>query len=145
MKAERQRLGRLKRLEKLRAIARHNALAQAGRAEARLAQLEHLGERTAALITGYAARTDAACGGDLVSQRVYLGELQRVVGRNDTDIARAREHADALAQQAASAERSRAAVEDRANATRARIARHEASATVALGARPPRPDQPPPS
>jgi hypothetical protein len=140
MKAERARLGRLKRLEKLRAIARHNALAEAGRAEARLAQLEHLGARTGALITGYAARTDAACGGDLVSQRVYLGELQRMVGRNDADIARAREQADALSGQAASAERSRAAVEDRANATQARIARHDAAAAVALGGRPPRAD-----
>ena len=138
MKAEHARLGRLRRLEKLRAIARQNALAEAGRAEARLAQLETLGTRTAALITGYAARTDAACGGDLSSQRVYLGELQRMVARNDGDIARAREHADARAAQAAAAERSRAAVEDRANATQARIARQQTAAAVPLGARPPR-------
>jgi fructose-specific component phosphotransferase system IIB-like protein len=137
MKAERVRLVRLKRLEKLRAIARQNALAEAGRAEARLAQLENLGARTAALITGYAARTDAACGGDLVSQRVYLGELQHMVARNDADIARARDQADARAAQAAAAERSRAAVEDRANATETRIARQQTGAAVPLGARPP--------
>ena len=139
MKAERARLVRLKRLEKLRAIARHNALAEAGRAEAKLAQLEHLGERTAALIGTYAARTDAVCGGDLTSQRVYLGELQRMVGRNDADIARARETADALAAQAAVAERRRAAVETRASATQHRITRHQAGEAVPLGARPPRP------
>jgi len=136
MRGERVKLGRLKRLEKLRAIARQNALAEAGRAEARLAQLENLGTRTTALITGYAARTDAACGADLVSQRVYLGELQRMMTRNQGDIARARELADARAAQAAAAERSRAAVEDRAAATEARIARNQAGTAVALGARP---------
>lgn len=138
MKAERARLVRLKRLEKLRAIARHNALAEAGRAEARLAQLQHLGERTAALIDTYAARTDAACGGDLASQRVYLGELQRMVGRNAVDVAHAREAADAMAAQAAAAERRRAAVEDRASATQQRLTRHQAGAAVPLGARQPR-------
>ena len=139
MKAERARLVRLKRLEKLRAISRHNALAESGRAEARLAQLEQLGERTAALIGTYAARTDAACGGDLTSQRVYMGELQRVVGRNQADIARAREQADARAIEAAAAERRRAAVEDRASATQQRIDAHKSAAAVPLGARPPRP------
>jgi len=138
MKAERARLVRLKRLEKLRAMARHNALAEAGRAEARLAQFEHLGERTAALIDTYTARTDALCGGDLVSQRVYLGELQRLGERNDNDIARARATADAMASQAAEAERRRAAVEDRACATQQRITRHQAGTAVPLGGRPPR-------
>ena len=139
MKAERARLGRLKRLEKLRAIARHAALAEAGRAEARLAQLEHLADRTAALIGTYASRTDAACGADLVSQRTYLGELQTMVVRNDADLARAREQADAMAAAASVAERRRAAVEDRASATQQRIARHQSAADIPLGARPPRP------
>ena len=139
MNAERVRLGRLKRLEKLRAIARQNALAEAGRAEARLAQLEALGTRTHALITGYAARTDAECGADLARQRVYLGELQRMVVRNAGDIAHAREQADARAAQAAAAERSRAAVEDRANATQARINQQDSAAATPLGARPARP------
>jgi hypothetical protein len=138
MKAERARLGRLKRLEKLRAIARHNALAEAGRAEARLAQLRQLGDRTVALISTYAARSDAACGADLASQRVYLDELQRLGQRNSADIARARAEADARAAQAAQAERSRAAVEDRATATAQRITRHENAAAIPLGARPPR-------
>ena len=134
MKADRARLGRLQRLEKLRAIARHNALAEAGRAETRLTNLENLQHRTAALITTYALRTDAQCGADLVRQRIYMGELQRMAGRNETDVARARKQADALAAEAA-AERSRAAVEDRAGATARRIARHHSAATLPLGAR----------
>jgi len=135
MTPDRARLGRLQRLEKLRAIARHNALAEAGRAETRLASLENLQQRTTALITGYALRTDAQCGADLVRQRIYLGELQRMVGRNATDVARAREQADARAAEAAAAERSRAAVEDRADATARRIARDHSAATLPLGAR----------
>ena len=135
MKAERARLARFTRLEKLRAIARQTALAEAGRAEARLASLETLGQRTAALITGYATRTDADCGADLVRQRVYLGELQTMATRTCGDIARARDHADQRAAQAAAAERSRAAAEDAASATAQRIARHASAATVPLGAR----------
>jgi hypothetical protein len=138
MKTERARLARLKRLEKLRAIARQTALSEAGRAEARLADLETLGQRTATLITGYAARTDADCGADLVRQRIYLGELQRMATRTEVDVARARDQADARAAEAAAAERSRAAVEDRATATAQRIARHQAAAAVPLGARPSR-------
>ena len=139
MKSEHVRLGRLKRLEKLRAITRQSALVEAGRAEARLAQLEQLGARTTTLVTLYGARTDAACGGDLVSQRIYLGELVTMAERNDADVARASGQADALAAQAAAAERSRAAVEERACATQQRIARHRAAAAIPLGARPPRP------
>ena len=93
MKAERARLARLKRLEKLRAIARQDALAEAGRAEARLAQLTQLGERTASLVGAYGARTDAASGADLASQRLYLGELVKMASRNQADIAAARDHA----------------------------------------------------
>jgi hypothetical protein len=139
MKAERARLARLRRLEKLRAIARQNALAEAGRAEARLAQLTQLGERTAGLLAAYGARTDAASGADLASQRLYLGELEKIASRNEADIATARDQADALAAQAAAAERRRAAVEERASATRQVIARRVAAAAVPLGARPPRP------
>jgi hypothetical protein len=139
VKAERARLARLKRLEKLRAIARQNALAEAGRAEARLAHLCQLGERTATLRAAYGARTDATSGADLASQRLYLGELEKMASRNQADIAAARAHADALAAQAAAAERSRAAVEERASATQQQIARHLAAAAVPLGARPPRP------
>jgi hypothetical protein len=142
MKAERARLVRLGRLERLRAITRQAALAEAGKAEQRLAQLEHLGTRTAGLIDGYARRTDAACGGDLASQRVYLGELQRIVTSTNEDIVWARAAADARAAEAAAAERSRAAVETRVNATQARIDRYVAAAAVPLGGRSTREDEP---
>jgi hypothetical protein len=135
MTADQLHLNRLKRLEKLRAIARHNALAEAGRAEARLASLEGLGQRTATLVAQYAARTDSECGADLMRLRVYLGELQRVVVANGIDVTRARAEADARASEAANAERRRAAVEEYANAAQQRIARRAANANVPLGAR----------
>jgi hypothetical protein len=130
------RLGRLKRLEKLRAIVRQGALAEAGRAEARLARLQAVAERTAGLIDEYAGRNDAACGADLVRQRLYLGELHRLAVQNSAEVAQARAAADARAAEAAAAERSRAAVEDRAAVTQARITRQAGAAAVPLGARP---------
>ncbi|WP_428333093.1 hypothetical protein [Novosphingobium sp.] len=133
--ADHAHLRRLQRLEKLRGIAGHNALAEAGRAETRLAGLEMLQARTNALITGYASRTDAQCGADLARQRIYLGELQGMVGRNDSDVARARDQADARAAEAAAAERSRAAVETRADAIAQAIARARSAAALPLGAR----------
>jgi len=136
MKAERTRLARLKRLEKLRAIARQSALADAAGAEAALARLTQLATRTATLIDGYGARSDAACGDDLARQRIYLGELHRMATRTDADVVRARDHADVRAAQAAAAERSRAAVEGRAHAAQARITRAQSAASVPLGARP---------
>lgn len=139
MKAERARLGRLQRLEKLRAIARQTALTVAGQAEARLQTLENLGLRTTSLIDSYATRIDAQCGADLVGQQVYVRELQRMAHHTQVDIAQARDMADLRAAEAAAAERRRAAVEERATATRQRIARHETAGAVPLGARTPRP------
>jgi hypothetical protein len=137
MKAERARLARLQRLEKMRAIARQTALAEAGRAEARLAHLEQLGRRTAALIADYGTRADAECAGDLVRQRHYLGELERMVTTNRADIARAREAADTRSAEAAAAERRRAAVEERVEATAQSIARRAAMTGLPLGGRKP--------
>ena len=135
MRAEAARLVRLKRLEHLRALARASALAEAGRAEARLAQLNGLGERTAALIAGYAARSDAQCGADLLSQRHYLDELNKLAGRNAADVERARAAADARAAEAAVAERRRAAVEDRAGEAERRIAKAKMAQATPLGGR----------
>ncbi|WP_050805620.1 hypothetical protein, partial [Novosphingobium nitrogenifigens] len=117
MKAERLRLKRLQRLEKLRAIARQTALAEAGRAEAQLAQLETLGQRTASLISDYAQRDDATLAEDLVRQRAFVAGLSQLAVNTRNDIARARDNADRRAAEAAAAERRRAAVEDRAAAT----------------------------
>ncbi|MGG2362219.1 hypothetical protein ACE4Z5_24950, partial [Salmonella enterica] len=94
-----------RRLERIRAIVRQTALIEAGRAEARLAQLETLGQRTAGLIAGYASRTDAQCGEDLARQGAFVAGLARMAETTRTDIARARDNADRRAAEAAAAER----------------------------------------
>lgn len=140
MKAERARLARLNRLERIRAIARRSALAEAGRAEATLAQLEALAARTDQLIGDYSRRQDLTDGGQLSELGKFVGGLQRIAVTNAQDVARARDLADQRAAEAALAERKRAAVEDRADATARKIARAQSAASTPLGARPPRED-----
>ena len=133
MKPDRKSLRRLDRLEHLRAIARRQALSEAGRAEAHLARTSELGERTAALIAGYAAARDAACGADLARQRQFVAALQRLAHDNSAEIARARAQADTRAAEAAAAERRRAAVETRADAARRLLQRDAATSAQPLG------------
>lgn len=133
MTAEAQRIARLRRLERLRAIARRNALAAAGAAEARLAQLQGIAARTGAMIADYSARRDATDGAALLQRQLFVQGLQRIAGTTQDDIARARALADRRAVEAASAERSRAAVEDRAEAEARTLARKRAAAATPTG------------
>ncbi|WP_298288196.1 hypothetical protein [Novosphingobium sp.] len=135
MSADRAKLKRLRRLERLRAITRQTALGEAAKAETTLAQVITLEARTAALITAYAARRDAIDGGELQRMQQFIAGLTRIADTTAGDLARARSHADARAAEAAEAERRRAAVEDRVSATQQRIARKAAeSATPAAAA-----------
>lgn len=122
MKAERARLARLKRLERIRDITRQTALAEAGRAEGTLAQLEALGARTTDLAAEYAARRDARDAGSLKELHRFVSGLGRIVVSTAGDTARAREVADARAAEAALAEQRRAAVEERVAAQAQKIA-----------------------
>lgn len=130
MKAERERLARLKRLERIRDIARQTALAEAGKAEGTLAQLQGLADRTQRLSTEYAARTDARDAHGLQQLRQFVAGLDRISSGTRADADAARRIADAKAQEAAAAERRRAAVEERAEAQERLIARKVASATT---------------
>jgi hypothetical protein len=126
MSADKAKLKRLRRLERLRAITRQTALGEAAKAETTLAQVINLEARTAALITAYAARRDAIDAGELQRMHQFIGGLTRIADTTAGDLARARNHADARAAEAAEAERRRAAVEDRVSATQQRIARKAA-------------------
>ncbi len=130
MKAERERLARLKRLERIRDIARQTALAEAGKAEGTLAQLQGLVERTSRLSADYSARTDARDAHSLQQLRHFVVGLDRITTGTRADADAARKIADAKAQEAAAAERRRAAVEERAEAQERLIARKVASATT---------------
>ncbi|WP_068077976.1 hypothetical protein [Novosphingobium lentum] len=130
MKAERARLARLTRLEKIRAIARQTALAEAGRAEGTLAQLQALADRTARLAGDYAARDDAGDAAALRRQFAFIHGLDRIATGTRADVAQARGVADARAAEAAAAERRRGAVEDRMIEQARRIARKAAQTPV---------------
>ena len=114
MKAERDKLKRLQRLEKVRAIAKQTAVTEAARAETTYAQLSALAERTGTLAADYAARTDAHDGAALASLRRFSAGLQGIRATTQADAERAQAIADRRQIELASAERRRAAVEDRA-------------------------------
>lgn len=130
MTADRKKLARLQRLERLRDIARRQALAEAGRAEGTLAQLTALVERTQAMHGHYAARADAGDGHALVHQYRFAEGLGRVALGTRADADRARVAADARNAEAAQAERRRAAVEDRATAHQRGMARKQVAQPV---------------
>ncbi len=59
MTADERRLNRLRRLERVRAIAKRQLAAETAVAESALAQLRMLTERTSGLANDYSARKDA--------------------------------------------------------------------------------------
>ena len=133
MQAERRKLARLLRLERVRAIARQTAASEAASAESTLAKLRELADRTKGLAADYAGRLNVSDGADLVSLGHFTRGLHGVLANTEADVARARAVADRRLAELAAAERRRAAVEERATRTAQAIA---AKAEVpALGAR----------
>lgn len=114
MAAERARLHRLQRLERVRAIARHQAAREAAQAEGTLAQLEALAERTRRMAEEYRGRTAQTDGLELRQLGQFVSGLSGISTTTRGDAAQARELADRKQQELALAERRRAAVEDRA-------------------------------
>lgn len=129
MKAERAKLKRLQRLEKLRDVTKQTALGEAARAESTLAQLTTLAERTRALTQDYSTRTDMADGADLSRMVRFVAGLQGIATTTDADRQRAHTLADKRQAELATAERRRAAVEERAN-TQARFVAAKAKYTA---------------
>lgn len=114
MKAERARLARLRRLEKVRAFAKQAAAQEAAAAESTLAHLQSLFERTSAMAAQYGARREAADGAALRQLGHFVQGLTSLSQTTQGDAARARAIADAKLRLLAEAERRRAATEDRA-------------------------------
>lgn len=134
MTADRKKLARLNRLEKLRTIARQAAATEAAQAEGTLAQLQNLSERTRRLANEYTARRDAADGAALHQVGCFVGGLRTITRTTDGEAERARSIADAKQQQLIEAERRRAAIEDRATA-QARVVAAKARQPVLGGKR----------
>ncbi|NBC37513.1 hypothetical protein GTZ99_13235 [Novosphingobium sp. FSY-8] len=122
MKAERAKLKRLQRLEKVRAIAKQVAVTEAARAESTLSQLQTLATRTGQLANDYASRTDMATGAELSRMGRFAAGLQGIRATTQADAERAAAIADKRQQDLAAAERRRAAVEERATAQARQIA-----------------------
>ena len=116
MGPDRARLRRLQRLERVRAIARQTAAAEAARAEGTLAQLEALASRTTRMAEEYRARTDPGSGLELRQLGQFVSGLNAITATTSGDALNARALADRKQLALAQAERSRAAVEDRAKA-----------------------------
>jgi hypothetical protein len=113
MRDELRKLARLKRLERVRAIARQTAASQSAAAETRLSQLQGLAARTGDLAADYAARCDAADGGTLRHLTRFRSGLQTVSLRAEADAETAHKTADQRQGELARAERSRTVVADR--------------------------------
>lgn len=133
MKAERARLLRLQRLERVRAIAKQTAAQEAAAAEGTLAQLEALAERTRRLAADYAARDEARDGASLQQLGRFAGGLQTIYTRTANDAEQARRIADHKLAELATAERRRSVVEEHANKKARSIATR--GETPVLGAR----------
>jgi hypothetical protein len=122
MKAEKAKLKRLNRLEKLRSVAKQQALTEAAKAERVYAQTQALAQRTSELVEAYRARDDAQLGGDLCRMKRFASSLQGIANVTAADAARAADTANLRQAELAAAERRRAVVEERATATARLIA-----------------------
>jgi len=122
MSSDRRKLARLKRLERIRAIAKQMAAAEAAQAESTLAQLRGLSERTRRIASDYAGRREASDGAALHRVGRFVGGLQALTRTTDGDALRAQAIADAKQQLLATAERRRAAIEERIALQAQRIA-----------------------
>lgn len=123
MTADRKKLKRLQKLEKLRAIAKRNAAAETARAEVSLAQLQSLAGRSRTMADSYRNRQAPANGAELREVRRFSEGLRQLVSTTESDAARARAVADRKLSELAEAERRRSAVEERLQITRNLIAR----------------------
>lgn len=117
MRPEVRKIARLRRLEKVRALAKQQAALDAAEAEGRLAHLTALAARTRAMAEGYRDLASLADGQALRQRIQFIHGLTGITAATSRDAASAQALADLRQQDLALAERRRAAVEDRANAS----------------------------
>ena len=117
MNADTRKLARLLRLERVRAITRQTAAADAAAAETTLSHLHDLAGRTRDLASDYASRRDIHTGADLARLGQFSQGLHTILASTQADVSRARAVADRRLALLASAERARVAAEDRATRT----------------------------
>lgn len=121
MPPEHRRLLRLQRLERVRECAKQSALCEAAAAETSFAQLRGLAERTGYLVAGYTEQAEPMAAQDLRQRARFIGALREIAANTSEDADKAKRIADACQSELAQAERSRAAVEDRAIRARRKL------------------------
>jgi len=129
MKAERDKLKRLMRLEQIRAIAKRTAAAEAAEAESTLAQLNRLSDHTGELAKQYGPRLGASNGAALRHQGAFVRELRNLSAITASDASRAQVHADGKMAELAVAERRRAVVEERTDKQKRKLTKPVSSAS----------------
>lgn len=124
MRPEAARLKRLTRLERVRALAKQDALRAAAEAEGHLAQLNALADRTARIAADYRARRDCHSGDELKRLSGFTAGIAAIGTATAGDASAARSLADQRQQDLARAERSRAAVAERVTTEQRALAQH---------------------
>lgn len=130
---EHARLLRLRRLEKIRAIAKQSAAREAAEAESTLSQLRMLTDRTGQMAADYGARRSSTDGAALRQLAGFVDGLGVLTRNTQADAQRAEAIADAKLRLLGEAERRRSAVEERARLQERLIAR--VAETPALGSK----------
>jgi hypothetical protein len=124
-------LTRLRRLERVRAIAKRQLAGETAQAEDALAQLRTLASRTRDLAAEYATRSDAFDGFDLAQTGRFAAGLCNIVNSAGIEANAAQRLADRKLVELAAAERRRAAVEDRLHAAERLLGKRPAQASAA--------------
>lgn len=127
MRAEQRKLARLRRLEKVRSLAKQHAARQAAEAEGMLAQLNALAARTRSIADAYRNPAALPDGLALRQQSLFKQGLSGITAATLRDATTARAAADARQHELARAERSRAAVEERAGAVERALQQRKSS------------------
>lgn len=108
------RLKRLRRIEKVRAVAKEMKLAESAQAESTLHQLRTLAQRTREMAAGY-ARGESADAITLHSNFTFAQSLRQMSEKVSADAVTAQHVADRLSRDVHAAERSRATAQERAD------------------------------
>ena len=105
MTADRAKVARLKRIERLRAIEHRVKIGEAALAEAALAGAGALADRTGRLAASYRGRAEAGDGATLARLQHFTAGLLALHAGTSAGVASARDRADTARQAAAAAEK----------------------------------------
>ena len=114
MKPDKAALQRLRRLERVREVAKQTAAMQAAEAEGTLGQLTRLRDRTREIAATCRPSPQAMEGGDLRRLQSFADGIGRLTEQTEQDIGTARSRADALRGDLVVAERRLTLASDRA-------------------------------